>query len=246
MSPYRGSHLTLRPPSQQPLSIGSTGGERAELRLERSHEVGAAALREALVDRQRLAHEPAAFLLVAAAQREHAQARERRGDLARVARGPAERERLLEPAPAGLELARRAREVAERGERDPRAEVVLEVAEQRQGLLEGGVRDRPVAVGAPRRGDVAQRVGGRGGAAHGAEQAVGVLNVAAQPAAAPAWDDDRRDLHRPEQGPGVLADAVQALQRVLEQLARRRVLPAAAGEQTLRVADRHAARVIAE
>src|SRR4051794_351179 len=54
LSPSRGSRRKLRPPSQQPLSIGSTGGERAELRLKRPHEVGAAALREALEQRQRL------------------------------------------------------------------------------------------------------------------------------------------------------------------------------------------------
>ncbi len=108
------------------------------------------------------------------------------------------------------------------------------------------MRGAPVAVRAPRRRDVAERVARGRAAAHRAEQREGVLEVGAQPAAAAAGDDDRRDLHRPEQRPRVVVDDGQALQRVLEQLARERVLAAAAREHALRVADRDADRVVAD
>src|ERR671930_1993181 len=97
MSPYRGSHRTLRPPSQQPLSIGSTGGERAELRLERPHEVGAAALREALEQPQRLGERRARPLVLPGGQRRLAELGERPGEApvldlpAALARGLLER-----------------------------------------------------------------------------------------------------------------------------------------------------------
>src|SRR4051812_13166871 len=82
-SPDWGSCRKLRTPSQQPLSIGSiSGGERADLRLELPHPLHAAALQEALEERQRLGERRARPLAVAGRRRRLAQLRERPGEVA--------------------------------------------------------------------------------------------------------------------------------------------------------------------